>query len=87
YALIFANRSFSASPLEGFARPNPWLWVSVASTAGALVAIFLIPAIRGFLHLGSLQAGHALLCIAAAVALLGALELVKVLGRSRPRPA
>jgi P-type Ca2+ transporter type 2C len=92
YALIFANRSFSASPLEGFARPNPWLWISVASTAGALVAIFLIPAIRGFLRLGPLQAGHALLCIAAAVALLGALEAVKVLGRrgegsSRPRPA
>ena len=92
YALIFANRSFSASPLEGFARPNPWLWISVASTAGAMVAIFRIPAFRGFLHLGPLQTGHSLLCIAAAVALLGGLEVVKLLGRrgrgfAKSRPA
>src|SRR6185437_5255440 len=74
YALIFANRSFSASAVEGFARPNPSLWVSVAATGGALVAMFLVPAIRGFLHLGPLLAAQALICIAAAVALLGALE-------------
>ncbi|HEX8757011.1 MAG TPA: cation-translocating P-type ATPase, partial [Steroidobacteraceae bacterium] len=39
YALIFANRSFSASPLAGFARPNPSLWISVAGATGALAAI------------------------------------------------
>jgi len=86
YALIFANRSFSASPLAGFARPNPSLWISVASAAGALAAIFLIPAIGGFLQLGRLPAAQLLLCLAAAVALLGALELVKLVvlrGRSR----
>jgi P-type Ca2+ transporter type 2C len=81
YALIFANRSFSASPLAGFARPNPSLWVSLTAAAGALAAIFLIPALAGFLHLGPLRAGQVLLCIAAAVALLGALEGVKLLVR------
>jgi P-type Ca2+ transporter type 2C len=81
YALIFANRSFSASPLAGFARPNPSLWVSVAAAAGALAAIFLFPALAGFLHLGPLAARQALLCVAAAVALLGALEGVKLVVR------
>ena len=78
YALIFANRSFSASPLAGFVRPNPSLWISVGSAAGALAAIFLIPAIRGFLRLGPMRGGQALLCVAAAVVLLGALELIKL---------
>ena len=78
YTLVFANRSFSASPLTGFARPNPSLWVSAASAAGALVAIFSVRAVRGFLQLGPLRAGEALLCMAVAAALLGALELVKL---------
>ncbi len=78
YALIFANRSFSASPLAGFVRPNPSLWISVGSAAGALAAIFLIPAVHGFLHLGPMQGGQVLLCIAAAVLLLGALEVIKL---------
>ena len=78
YALIFANRSFSASPLAIFARPNPSLWISLAAAGGALAAIFLIPQVRGFLHLGPLRGGELLLCIAAAVVLLGALELVKL---------
>ncbi|HEX8755419.1 MAG TPA: cation transporting ATPase C-terminal domain-containing protein, partial [Steroidobacteraceae bacterium] len=78
YALIFANRSFSASPLAGFARPNPSLWISVAGATGALAAILAIPSIRTFLHLGRLQGGQVLLCIAAAVLLLCALELVKL---------
>ncbi|HEV2269935.1 MAG TPA: cation-translocating P-type ATPase [Steroidobacteraceae bacterium] len=81
YALIFANRSFSASPLVGLTRPNPSLWISLAAAAGALVAIFLLPPIRSFLHLGPLPAGETLLCVGAAVALLGALEIVKLLIR------
>jgi P-type Ca2+ transporter type 2C len=86
YALIFANRSFSASPISGFVRPNPSLWISLASTAGALGAIFLIPVVRGFLHLGALEAHQVLLCIAAAVVLLGALELVKLAARPPSAP-
>ncbi|MGA8095744.1 MAG: cation-translocating P-type ATPase [Steroidobacteraceae bacterium] len=81
YALIFANRSFSASPLAGLARPNPFLWVSVTAAAGALAAIWHIPALAGFLHLGPLRARQVLLCMAAAVALLGALEALKLLVR------
>ncbi len=71
YALIFANRSFSVSPLAGLARPNPALWVSVTAAAGALAAIFLIPALAAFLHLGALHTFQVLLCVGAAVALLG----------------
>jgi Ca2+-transporting ATPase len=78
YALIFGNRSFSASPLAGLARPNPSLWISVASAAGALTAIFRIRAVRAFLHLGPLQSHQVLLCLAAGAVLLGALQLVKV---------
>jgi magnesium-transporting ATPase (P-type) len=81
YALIFANRSFSASPLAGLARPNPSLWISVGSAAVALTAIFCLPAVRTFLDLGPLQGHQVLLCLAAGAALLGALELVKVLAR------
>jgi len=79
YALIFANRSFSASPLAGLARPNPSLWISVTAATAALSAIFLIPALASFLHLGALGGGQVLLCMAAAVALLGGLEGVKLL--------
>ena len=81
YALIFANRSFSASPLAGLARPNPFLWVSVTAAAGALAAILHVPALAGFLHSGPLRARQVLLCMAAAVALLGALEALKLLVR------
>jgi P-type Ca2+ transporter type 2C len=79
YALIFANRSFSASPLVGLARPNPSLWISVTAATVTLSAIFLLPALASFLHLGPLRGGQVLLCMAAAVALLGALEGVKLL--------
>jgi P-type Ca2+ transporter type 2C len=78
YALVFANRSFSASPLTGFTRANPSLWISAASAAGALIAMFSLRAVRSFLQLGPLKAGEALLCVAAAAALLGALELLKL---------
>jgi Ca2+-transporting ATPase len=83
YALIFANRSFSVSPLAGFTRPNPALWVSLTAAAAALAAVLLIPALAAFLHLGALHALQVLLCIGAAVALLGGLEGVKlVVGRA-----
>ena len=81
YALIFANRSFSASPLVGLVRPNPSLWVSVTAAAGALVAIFLVPALAAFLHLGPLRAWQALLCVAASAALLASLQGLKLLVR------
>jgi P-type Ca2+ transporter type 2C len=81
YALIFANRSFSASPLAALTRPNPALWISVMAAAGALLAIFRVPALTRFLHLSRLQAHQVLLCIAAAMALLGTLEMVKLLVR------
>jgi len=89
YALIFANRSFSASPLAGLARPNPSLWVSLASAAGALVAIMCVPPVRVFLHLGWIDADQALLCVGAGVVLLGALEALKLLARrasAEPHP-
>ena len=78
YALILANRSFGASLLAGLMRPNPSLWISVAATAGALVAIFSFPALHGFLGLGLLQAPQFLLCAGAAVVLLAALEGLKL---------
>ena len=81
YALIFANRSFSASPLAGLSRPNPSFWISVGATAAALTAIYALAAMRRFLQLAPLHAGEVLLCVAAAVALLGALELVKLASR------
>jgi len=87
YALIFANRSFGAAPLAGFARPNPSLWVSLAAAAGALVAIICVPPVRIFLHLGLIHADQALLCVGVAVVLLGALQALKLLAkRIGPQP-
>jgi Ca2+-transporting ATPase len=77
YALIFANRSFSASLLSGFTRPNPSLWISVVLSAAALIAIFSLRPVRAFLHLGPLQSRQVLLCLLAAGVLLGALQGVK----------
>jgi Ca2+-transporting ATPase len=81
YALIFANRSFSASPWSAFSRPNPSLWISIGSTAAALTAIFSFRAVRAFLRLGPLQVHQVLLCVAAAGILLAALEGMKLLTR------
>jgi P-type Ca2+ transporter type 2C len=78
YALIVANRSFSASPLAGLLRPNPSLWISVGAVAAALAAIFAIPAVHAFLGLGPLRTDQFLLCAGAAAALLAALEGLKV---------
>ena len=78
YALIFANRSFSASPLVGLTRRNPSLWISMGAAAGALVAIFAVPGLHRFLGLAPLQAGQYLLCGAAAGVLLAGLEAVKL---------
>jgi Ca2+-transporting ATPase len=79
YALIFANRSFSASLLAGLLRPNPALWISLAGTAGALAAIFSIRAVHLFLGLGPLHAGQFLLCAGTAAVLLAALQGLKLL--------
>jgi P-type Ca2+ transporter type 2C len=92
YALIFANRSFSASPLAAISRPNPSLWISVGSAGVALGAIFSLPAVHLFLHLAPVRASQVLICVGAALVLLAFLEVVKVLAwrttrvRSKPLP-
>jgi Ca2+-transporting ATPase len=78
FALIFANRSLSGSALTAFARRNPSLWLSVALAGGALLAIYLSPAVRAFARLGALDGPQTLVCVGAALALFAALEVLRL---------
>ena len=70
-ALIFVNRTFSASLVQAFARPNRALGIGLAVLLVLLTAIFGWPAARGFFDLGSLGADDFATCATGlAIALL-----------------
>ncbi len=81
-ALIFVNRSFSASLIEAV-RGNRVLWL-VLSTTGVLLggALAWLPA-RGLFQFGPLHADDLAVCAGAGVGLLFILDLLKPLWRRR----
>jgi Cation transporting ATPase, C-terminus/Cation transporter/ATPase, N-terminus len=73
-AVIFANRTFSASLTSAFRRPNWTLWWVAG---GALTAMLSWPGLRDVLELGPLHADDLPLSAAIALGLLIALETGK----------
>jgi Ca2+-transporting ATPase len=76
-ALIFANRTFSASLGATFSRANPWLWGGLGSAGALLAALLAWPDARAFLRLGPLHGDDLALCLLAVLGLLGTLEFAK----------
>ncbi|PDT88887.1 ATPase [Bradyrhizobium sp. Y36] len=84
-ALVLANRSFSASFLSAFFRPNPallWIFVSIASILAA--ALFWPPASSLF-RFGPLHLDDLMVTLGAGLLLLTVLELLKPLWARRLR--
>jgi Ca2+-transporting ATPase len=84
-SLILVNRSFSASLIAAFGRPNPALfWILLA--VGAILALsLLVPSVSALFRFGPLHADDLALTLAAGAAVLVLLELLKPLWRSRLR--
>ncbi|TQF40684.1 ATPase [Bradyrhizobium sp. UNPF46] len=84
-ALVLANRSFSASFLSAFFRPNPallWIFVSIASILAA--ALFWPPASSLF-RFGPLHLDDLMVTLGAGLLLLTVLELLKPIWARRLR--
>ncbi|PIT05344.1 ATPase [Bradyrhizobium nitroreducens] len=84
-ALVLANRSFSASFLSAFFRPNPallWIFVSIASIIAA--ALFWPPASSLF-RFGPLHLDDLMVTLGAGFLLLTVLELLKPIWARRLR--
>jgi Ca2+-transporting ATPase len=85
--LIFVNRSFSASIIVAFQRPNPALWLVLAATATLLALSLYVPAIRSVFAFNSPNAADFVRVLLVAVATIAFLEPVKATLRSRrPTP-
>jgi Ca2+-transporting ATPase len=83
--LVLANRSFSASFLSAFFRPNPallWIFVSIASILAA--ALFWPPASSLF-RFGPLHLDDLMVTLGAGFLLLTVLELLKPIWARRLR--
>ena len=76
-ALILADRSFSASIVSAFWRPNPVLWIILAADAVLLSAILSLPTLRELFRFGPLRPDDLLLCIGMGIGTLVVLELLK----------
>jgi Ca2+-transporting ATPase len=84
-ALIFLNRSFSASLLSAFRRPNGALKLVLASIAGVLGLTLLLPSAANLFRFASLPLGDIAISFASGLSLLVVLELLKPHWRDRLR--
>ena len=76
-ALILVNRSFTASLLQAFVRPNRALWLLFSGVAAVLAVGLYWPPAQGLLKLGSLGWQGLAVCGAAGFASLLLLEALK----------
>jgi len=84
-ALIFLNRSFSASLLEAFRRPNRALKLVLAGVSSILGLTLLWPFAADLFRFGPLHPDDLALTVAAGFAVLVILELLKPIWRRRMR--
>ena len=83
--LIFVNRSFSASLITAFRRPNPALVSVLISVAAMLGLTLLWPFAQGLFRFGPLHWDDLALTLAAGVLVLSFLEFLKPLWRRQLR--
>ncbi|CDX56206.1 P-type HAD superfamily ATPase [Mesorhizobium plurifarium] len=79
--LIFVNRSFSASLLTALIRPNRSLTIVVVAVASMLGATLLWPFATSLFRFGPLHLNDLAMTIAAGLAVLACLELLKLFWR------
>lgn len=84
-ALIFVNRSFSASLVAAFRRPNPALIVVLAVVVVTLSLTLLWPFAMDLFRFGPLHIDDLALTLSAGAVVLGLLELFKPLWRRQLR--
>ena len=82
-ALIFVNRSSTRTPLDALRVPNRALWWVVGGTVLLLGLVLSVPVLRTLFSISVLHPEDIAICIAAGLASVGWLELVKVLDRRR----
>jgi Ca2+-transporting ATPase len=75
--LIFVNRTFAASLLSSFARPNRLLSVGLGIVAALLALILGWPVARAFFALGPLHAEDLAACAAGFAIALGLLQIAR----------
>ena len=84
-ALVFANRSFSASIPTALRRPNQALKLVLAVVIATLALTLVWPFASTLFRFGPLHADDLSLTVGAGVVILIALELLKPLLRERVR--
>jgi P-type Ca2+ transporter type 2C len=76
-SLILVNRSFDASIVRAFTRPNPSLWI-LLSAVGVLLAVSLTaPIARTLFHFGALNPVQLMLCLSLGCISMVSLEALK----------
>jgi Ca2+-transporting ATPase len=85
FSLVLVNRSFSASLVSAFRRPNAALAWIVLVIAAVLATVLLWPAAASLFRFGPLHGDDLLTTVAAAAAVLVALEALKPIWRTRLR--
>ena len=78
-SLIFVNRSFSASLVTAFRRPNPALALVLLAVTTMLGLTLLWPFASGLFRFGPLHVDDLALTLGAAVLVLVVLEVLKLL--------
>ena len=81
-ALIFVNRSTSASLIKAIRRPNRALAIVLPIVAAALAVTLLWPVASGLFRFGPLHADDLAVVLGAGVLVLVVLELLKPLWRA-----
>jgi Ca2+-transporting ATPase len=76
-ALTLVNRTFSASPLAAFRRPNPTLLAVLVAAAAILAGVLLVPPLAALFRFGPLHADDAALAASVALGVLLLLEALK----------
>ena len=80
-SLIFVNRSFSASPITTFRRPNPALAIVLFVVVTGLAATLLWPFASDLFRFGPLHGDDLVVTVAAGAVVLVILESLKLLWR------
>jgi len=75
--LVFVNRSFSASLIVAFRRPNPALTWVLAAVSTILALSLLVPVVAGLLRFGPLHADDLAVTLGVGAAVLVVLEFLK----------
>jgi Ca2+-transporting ATPase len=85
-ALIFANRSYSASLWRALRNPSPALALVVVVVPSALALVLVWPQARALFGFGAVHGHDMAIALGAGVVLMAVLEVAKALGAQTIRP-